>query len=1090
MRQMAKPLNWILSGSAINKATGRTFRNRLAATTILAVVPFLGYGRQAYAACSGPPPADITCTGTFATGISISYDNANVTAQAPFSVTDQGVYISGDGHIQFTDNNASSIKNYTGTGLHVTSYGDTQTTPGAVTITTNDNITGYDGDGIYARNRGTGDITITADGHVTGEAADGIYAINYGKNITITTGANSKIEGQENGIDARNYSNFEDAGNLTITADGYVSGYTNDGIHAVNEGVDLTITTGAQSIVLGGGHGIGAYNYGDGDTTITANGFVSGYGVGVEFPYPAGDGIHAVNGEDTYSLTITTGAQSTILGTYNGIKADNYGSGPLTVTANGVVEGYGGNGIYARNGGYYYNPETEERTALTITTGAGSNVSGYYDGIRASNYGHGDVFITANGVVSGNHDDGINAYNSEDGLAMTITTGPGSVVAGAADDGINAYQDGDGDLTINVNGTVTGNGADPYEDDSGGFGIESHQTTFYEDGETFINVGGGGVVQGYVGGIYATTWNSNITITNDGVVRNLSAKSYDLAIRTDGDELGNTTVNNNANLIGTVHFDAVFGKDVVNNAGFWNMAGGESDFGGDPLSTSGSGIGDELNNTGVLLAADDSTTSETTEIYGLEFFNNNGGVVSLVDGKEGDTLEVQSNAAQGTQYTGTNGKLAVDAALGPGTGPNANDHLSDELFIHGSTWGNTTVLVNVVAVNGVNTDGIPVILVDGETHAGDFTTNGPVNGGFFLWDMRFDDVNNWHELYTVTTNPDGTGAPVPGAGALMFPAGFGAGQDIWWQTIGTALDRQADFRALFTGMGVTPVADVPQPVEPTPLSPKITPGFWYKAFGAYVDRDDEQNGVSLDHNQTTYGGMAGFDFGTQDVGDAMLFGIFGGYIVSNVDFKATNSDWDYEGPTVGAYATYLNEAFYADLTVKADFLNVNIDPGDLAADEDDSDTDALNVGGRVDMGYKLGHMVYLEPQASLGVVYTDVDDVDIFGGTVEFDDQTDVRGRLGLRVGLDDTQLDDTVYSADVTASVWEDFTNDNKVNIIGPGIPDFGASDNPAETYGDLSLGLSAASPDGWSAFLRGNYLFAEDYEAVTGSAGVRIAW
>jgi outer membrane autotransporter protein len=324
----------------------------------------------------------------------------------------------------------------------------------------------------------------------------------------------------------------------------------------------------------------------------------------------------------------------------------------------------------------------------------------------------------------------------------------------------------------------------------------------------------------------------------------------------------------------------------------------------------------------------------------------------------------------------------------------------------------------------------------------------------------------------------------------MFPAGFGAGQDLWWQTMGTALDRQADFRALFTGMGVTPVADVPEPVEPTPLSPRITPGFWYKAFGAYVDRNDEQNGISLDHNQTTYGGMAGFDFGTQDVGDAMLFGIFGGYIVSNVDFKASNSKWDYEGPTVGAYATYLNEAFYADLTVKADFLDVDIDPGDFDVTANDSHTDALNAGGRVDMGYKFGHMVYLEPQASFGVVYTDVDDVDIFGGTVEFDDQTDVRGRLGLRVGVDDTQLDDTVYSADVTASVWEDFTNDNKVNIIGPGIPDFGASDNPEETYGDLSLGLSASSPDGWSAFLRGNYLFAEDYEAVQGSAGVRWAW
>jgi outer membrane autotransporter protein len=384
-----------------------------------------------------------------------------------------------------------------------------------------------------------------------------------------------------------------------------------------------------------------------------------------------------------------------------------------------------------------------------------------------------------------------------------------------------------------------------------------------------------------------------------------------------------------------------------------------------------------------------------------------------------------------------------------------------------------------------------VVLVDSTTPTQDaFTTNGPVSGGFFVWDMRYDPTNKWYELYTVTTGPDGTGAPVVGGGTLIFPAGFGAGQDIWWQTVGSVLDRQADLRSLLTGMGVTPVADFAEPVEPTPLSAKITPGFWYKAFGAYSDLNDEQNGFSLDRNQTTYGGMAGFDFGTQDVGDAMLFGIFGGYLVSNLDFKASNSKWDYEGPTVGAYATYLNDAFYADLTVMADFLNVNIDPGDFAIGEDDADTDALNVGGRIDMGYKFGHTVYLEPQASLGVLYTDIDNVDIFGGTVEFDDQTDVRGRLGLRLGADDTQLDDTVYSADVIASVWEDFTNDNKVTITGPGFPDFGASDSPNETYGDVSVGLSAASPDGWSAFLRGHYLFAEDYEAVSGSAGVRISW
>jgi hypothetical protein len=37
---------------------------------------------------------------------------------------------------------------------------------------------------------------------------------------------------------------------------------------------------------------------------------------------------------------------------------------------------------------------------------------------------------------------------------------------------------------------------------------------------------------------------------------------------------------------------------------------------------------------------------------------------------------------------------------------------------------------------------------------------------------------------------------------------------------------------------------------------------------------------------------------------------------SGLDFDETNDEWTYEGPTVGAYATYLDDAFHADLTVK------------------------------------------------------------------------------------------------------------------------------------------------------------------------------
>lgn len=53
-----------------------------------------------------------------------------------------------------------------------------------------------------------------------------------------------------------------------------------------------------------------------------------------------------------------------------------------------------------------------------------------------------------------------------------------------------------------------------------------------------------------------------------------------------------------------------------------------------------------------------------------------------------------------------------------------------------------------------------------------------------------------------------------------------------------------------------------------------------------------------------------------------------------------------------------------------------------------------------------------------------------------------------------------------------------------------FGVSDEPGETVGDVSLGFSVAAPEGWSGFLRGNYQFSDDLEAIAGSAGLRYAW
>ena len=85
--------------------------------------------------------------------------------------------------------------------------------------------------------------------------------------------------------------------------------------------------------------------------------------------------MRGTNGTD---LSVTTGAGSSVTGGTLGIYARNYGSGALTVTADGDVTGTNGTGINARN----FNG-----TDLGVTTGAGTTVTGGSNGIVARNSG-------------------------------------------------------------------------------------------------------------------------------------------------------------------------------------------------------------------------------------------------------------------------------------------------------------------------------------------------------------------------------------------------------------------------------------------------------------------------------------------------------------------------------------------------------------------------------------------------------------------------------------------------------------------------------------------------------------------------------
>ncbi|QIG47332.1 hypothetical protein G5V57_06035 [Nordella sp. HKS 07] len=454
--------------------SSRLFRRRLALTTILTVAPFFGYGRQASAACDPSPSPTFLCGGANIVTQAITADNANVSTVPGFSVNapaGHGISITGDGHLQFVDGNASII---TGddNGLDMRVTGDAGATQGAITITGNSTITGGD-NGIHARNDGGGDINITANGSVTGLAYDGINAGNtaIGGDVTIRTGAGSTVSGYTHGIKADNAG----TGDLEITADGKVTGARVDGISASvgSSGRNLTITTGAESEVSGYGDGIDARSLGSGDLTITANGKVTGM-------EGQAHGIFASTSAAGENLTITTGAASEITGNFMGIRGVNGGSGDLTISAHGEVAGTEREGIYALN-----LPGSGD---LTVTAAAGSVVTGGYDGIEARSLGHGALLVAAYGEVTGTVGRGIWVVNYS-GASATVKTGAESNVTGY--DGIAGRNDR-GDFTITADGEVTGTERD---------GIYALNTP--GAGALKITAGSGSNITGYRNGILA-----------------------------------------------------------------------------------------------------------------------------------------------------------------------------------------------------------------------------------------------------------------------------------------------------------------------------------------------------------------------------------------------------------------------------------------------------------------------------------------------------------------------------------------------------------------------------------------------------------
>lgn len=332
--------------------------------------------------------------------------------------------ITTDGNIGGDQSHGIVANNYDGVGLIVTTAAGTAVTGNY--------------SGIYAKGaKADAQLSIYANGSVTGRTKYGIYAyIQYGSDIRIFTGAGSTVAGDQFGIDALNTG----TGGIAISAAGDITSKYLHGIRARNYGSsDLFVGNGNGSTIKSGSDGIQALQYGGGTLQIAVYG-------GIEVNGSNSYGVFAYNKSGT-DLIVTTGAQSSINSSNDGVHAEQYGSGVLQIAVDGDIDAGTDSttpsGIYAQN---------VNGTVLVIKTGASSTVSGVSSGITAVNSG-GELRISAMGDV--NSDTGAAIYAFTFSGPVEVATGLGYILG---DSGIEAKSDLGGNVAVTTKGRVRGVG--------------------------------------------------------------------------------------------------------------------------------------------------------------------------------------------------------------------------------------------------------------------------------------------------------------------------------------------------------------------------------------------------------------------------------------------------------------------------------------------------------------------------------------------------------------------------------------------------------------------------------------------------------
>jgi hypothetical protein len=339
----------------------------------------------------------------------------------------------------------------------------------------------------------------------------------------------------------------------------------------------------------------------------------------------------------------------------------------------------------------------------------------------------------------------------------------------------------------------------------------------------------------------------------------------------------------------------------------------------------------------------------------------------------------------------------------------------------------------------------------------------------------------------------------------------------------------------------SPAVQLPSMIYPAPIY-QSRYGAWTQVFGSYEERS-ATGSVSIDccttggpgipiglalserSRSSTIGFLGGFDYTTRGLtraDDGLILGLLTGYessdfhlttsstssLIPNVGNGAGTLKASLSGPSVGIYGNYFAGPFSADLSFKADFLDIKENFTDnLAFTQNvDNNGNLINTGLNTFSGQASGGLtnlstfgnlsyrlfsigqIWVEP--TFGFQYTD----SIYDGRAKrllgLDDGYLLMVQGGARFGLDYILANQSRLSTTLTGLVYDDIRV--RGGFIQGGV--FGTNllaksdEGAVRGWGILTVNYDLGN--GMNLFAQGDVYGGNNLFGAGGKGGVRVQW